>query len=97
LGDSAVVDAIVRQHSDNMEMLDVILDWPGIDLDFENINGFSPIHICDKVCQGLVTGRWLSLGTLVSSNNKTDCHDITEILFKVALKHHNHNQSFEFE
>ena len=48
LGDSAVVDAIVRQHSDNMEMLDVILDWPGIDLDFENINGFSPIHIAAR-------------------------------------------------
>ena len=26
-----------------------------------------------------------SLGTLVSSNNKTDHHDITEILLKVAL------------
>jgi hypothetical protein len=26
-----------------------------------------------------------SLGTPVSSNNKTDCHDITEILLKVAL------------
>jgi hypothetical protein len=26
---------------------------------------------------------------LVSSSNKTDCHVITEILFKVALKHHN--------
>ena len=25
------------------------------------------------------------LGTPVSSTNKTDCHDITEILFKVAL------------
>ena len=24
-------------------------------------------------------------GTLVSSNNKSDCHNITEILFKVAL------------
>jgi hypothetical protein len=24
-------------------------------------------------------------GTLVSSTNKTDCHDITEILLKVAL------------
>jgi len=24
-------------------------------------------------------------GILVSSTNKTDCHDITEILFKVAL------------
>jgi hypothetical protein len=26
-----------------------------------------------------------SLGTLVSSTNKTDCHDITEILLKVVL------------
>ena len=34
-------------------------------------------------------GRWFSLGPLVSSTNKTDHHDITEILLKVALnKHH---------
>jgi hypothetical protein len=32
-----------------------------------------------------VTGQWFSLGTSVSSTNKTDCHDITEILLKVAL------------
>ena len=41
--------------------------------------------LCDKVCQWLAAGRWFSLGTLVSSTNKTDCHDITEILWKVAL------------
>ena len=29
--------------------------------------------------------RWFSPGTLVSSTNKTDHHDITEILLKVAL------------
>jgi hypothetical protein len=39
--------------------------------------------ICDKVCQWLVAGRWLSLVTLVSSNNKTDRYSITEILLKV--------------
>jgi hypothetical protein len=39
---------------------------------------------CDKVCQWLMTGRWFSLGTPVSSTNKTDRHDITEILLKVA-------------
>jgi hypothetical protein len=39
----------------------------------------------DKVCQGLATGQWFSPGTLVSSTNKTDHHDITEILLKVAL------------
>jgi len=32
-----------------------------------------------------VTGRWFSLGTPVSFTNKTDCHDITEILLKVVL------------
>jgi hypothetical protein len=39
--------------------------------------------LCDKVCQWLVTCPWLSL---VSSTNKTDCHDITEVLLKVTDK-----------
>jgi hypothetical protein len=34
----------------------------------------------------LATGRWLSTSTPVSYTNNTVCHDITEILFKVALK-----------
>jgi hypothetical protein len=41
--------------------------------------------LCDKERQWLVTGRWFSLGPSVSSTNKTDRHDITEILLKVAL------------
>ena len=41
--------------------------------------------LCDKVYQWLVTGRWFPLGTPVSSTNKADYHDITEILLKVAL------------
>jgi hypothetical protein len=36
--------------------------------------------------QLLVYGRWFSLGTLSSSTTKTGCHDIAEILLKVALK-----------
>jgi hypothetical protein len=32
-----------------------------------------------------VTGRWFSPGPPVSATNKTDRHDITEILLKVAL------------
>jgi hypothetical protein len=43
------------------------------------------ITLCDKVCQWLATGRWFSAGTPASSTKKTDCHDITEILLKVAL------------
>jgi hypothetical protein len=31
------------------------------------------------------TGQWFSLGTQVSSSNKTDCHDIAKILLKVVL------------
>jgi hypothetical protein len=41
--------------------------------------------LCDKACQWLVAGLWFSLGTPIFSTNKTDCHDITEILLKVAL------------
>jgi hypothetical protein len=40
---------------------------------------------CDKVCQWLAAGRWFSLSITVSSTNKTDHHDITDILLKVAL------------
>ena len=42
--------------------------------------------LCDKVCQWLATGRWFSPGPPFSSTNKTDPHDIAEILLKVALK-----------
>ena len=38
--------------------------------------------LCDKVCQWLATGRRFSP---VSSTNKTDRYDITEIVLKVAL------------
>jgi hypothetical protein len=41
--------------------------------------------LCDKICQLLAGGRWFSPGTPVSSTNKTDRHDLTEILLKVAL------------
>ena len=39
----------------------------------------------DKVCQWLAAGQRFSPGTPVSSTNKIDCHDISEILLKVAL------------
>jgi hypothetical protein len=41
--------------------------------------------LCNIVCQWLAAGRWFSRGTLVSSANKIDSHDITEILLKVVL------------
>jgi hypothetical protein len=39
----------------------------------------------DKVCQWLVLDQRFNLGTTVSSTNKTDFHDITELFLKVAL------------
>ena len=41
--------------------------------------------LCGKVCQWLATGRWFSPATPVFPFNKTDSHDITDILLKVAL------------
>jgi hypothetical protein len=50
----------------------------------------NPVHggvldttLCNQVCQCLVVGWWFSPVTPVSSTNKTDCHDITNILLKV--------------
>jgi hypothetical protein len=41
-------------------------------------------NIFYKVCQFIAAGRCFSLVTLVSSTNKTDLHDIVEILLKMA-------------
>ena len=38
-----------------------------------------------KVCQRLAADQWFSPENPVFSTNKTDRHDKTEILFKVAL------------
>ena len=43
------------------------------------------IYFVPEVCQWLATGRWFLQGTLISSTNNPDRHDITEILLKVAL------------
>jgi hypothetical protein len=39
----------------------------------------------EKVYQTLAHGRWFSPGTQASSTTKNGCHDIAEILLKVAL------------
>jgi hypothetical protein len=78
-------------HWNNTPQVDMSLHWHII---------LSPLKLCvwillkrgvldatlsDKVCQWLVAGRWFSPGILVSSTNKTDSHDITEILLNVTL------------
>jgi hypothetical protein len=41
--------------------------------------------LCDKVSRWLMAGWWFLPGTPVSSTIKTDRHNITEILLKIAL------------
>ena len=45
-----------------------------------NVLSSNPSHgeLSDKVCQRLAAGQCFSPGTLVSSTNKTDRHDIAE-------------------
>jgi len=38
-----------------------------------------------KFVSDFAAGRWFSPGTPISSTNKTDRHDIAEIVLKVAL------------
>jgi hypothetical protein len=53
--------------------------------EFSSWRGVLDTTLCDKVCQWLPTGWWVAAGTPVSSMNKMNRHDITEILLKVAL------------
>ena len=50
-------------------------------------------HYVMKFVSDLRAVLWFSPGTLVSCTNKTDFHDITKILLKVALTHHNPNSN----
>jgi hypothetical protein len=43
------------------------------------------ITLRDKVCQWLAANLWFSPVIPISSTNKTDRHDITDILLKVVL------------
>jgi hypothetical protein len=58
-----------------------------VSLDSPYLIAFSVLY--DKVCQLLAAGRWFSSG-------KTDSHDITEILLKVALNTITPNQTKRF-
>jgi hypothetical protein len=73
-----ILGASSSMLEDRNKILEKILD----DLHRGN---FHPIIKSEVHTPELATGRWLSPGTPVSSINKTDCHDITEISLKVAL------------
>jgi len=49
------------------------------------MRGVLDTTLCDKVWQWLATGLWFSPGSPVSTTNKSDRHDIPDILLKVLL------------
>jgi hypothetical protein len=53
--------------------------------------------ICDNVCQWLATCQWFSPCTPASFTNKSDRHDITEILLKVALNTINQTKPLKYQ
>ena len=59
--------------------------YTSCEFEYRSWPGALDTTLCDKVCQIFVVDRWISPGTPVSSTNKTDSHDITEILLTVAL------------
>ena len=76
-------------HSEWLQNVKTIISWKHFGMFSCTSNNTT---LCDKVCQRLATGRWFSLCTPVSSTNKTDHQDITEILLKVALNTINHEK-----
>jgi hypothetical protein len=52
---------------------------------------YSIQHYMINICQWLSAGRWFSPGTPVSSTNKIDRHDISDILLNVTLNTNNPN------
>jgi hypothetical protein len=56
-----------------------------LNLNSTHVEVYSLQHYVIKVCQWLAVGQCFSPRTLVSSTNKTNHQDITEILLKVAL------------
>ena len=55
------------------------------ELETSSWQGVLDTTLYDWVCQWLAVCLWFSPGTPVSSTNKTDHHDLTEILLKVGL------------
>ena len=62
----------------------LIIHLPSCEFEPHSWRGVLDTTLCDSVCQWLATGQWFSPGTPVSSTNKTDHHNITEILLKVV-------------
>jgi hypothetical protein len=53
--------------------------WNPCEFEHRSWRGVLDTTLWDKVCQWLATDRWFSPGTLVSSTNKFDSHDIIQL------------------
>jgi hypothetical protein len=76
---------VIKFVSDLYSIQHYVIKFVG---DLRRVSGFLWVlntTLCDQVCQWLATGLWFFLGTPVSSTNKADSHDITEILLKVVF------------
>ena len=85
----------IVQHVVGFTTICVISDYYHQSCEFESCSwrGVLNTTLCDKDCQSLATGWWLSPGTPFPSANKADNHDITDIV-ESGAKHHNLNQTF---
>ena len=68
-----------RNHMIVVQLMDITIKV------VSSLRGVLDITLCVKVRQWLTTGLWVSSGTPDCSTNKTDHHNITEILLNVAL------------
>ena len=63
----------------------ILIRTTSCELESHSWQGVLDTTLCDEDCQCLATGQWFSPGISVSYTNKTDHHDIAEILLKVTL------------
>ena len=74
------------KHSFTNDLPNSVYHHLRCELEPRSWRGILDTTLCDKFVSDLrQTGLWFSPGILISSTNETDCHDITEILLKVAL------------
>ena len=55
------------------------------EFEFRSLRSVLDTTLCGKVCEWLVAEQLFSPGTQISSTNKTDHHNIAEILLRVVL------------
>jgi len=79
---------IIMKFKSTLEIIDmkyIVWKFNGITVEIIGWRGVLDTTLCDKVCRWLATDLLFFPGTPFSSTNKTNRHDVTEILLNVAL------------